>query len=215
MKIKFNDVSLINNYKQLFEKDYLIHANVEFLEGNTYLIKGENSKYFIGKLIMGFIEPTFGSIDIGNYQLKRNRYQKHILDLRRNIAYLPFDYESKFNYKQVNNIFKEALYNYNYMVQKDNELVENIINKTGCYLDYKSEILNNLNSIQRYKLYLASLLIYNPQIIILEKVINDDKIISFLNHLAHDEDKIVIFIGNYKMPVDKTYVINKSQIAEV
>lgn len=213
--IKFNDVSLIKNYRLINEEKYFIKLNITFEDGKIYLIKGDDSKYLIGKLIMNFIEPTFGTIEVLDYKLKRNRYIKNINNLRCHIGYLPFDYDDKFNYHLVNNIFKESLYNYNYQTEKDDELVENIIANTGCYLDYKKEKLENLDSITRYKLYLASILIHDPQIIIIEKIINDEKIKNYLEKLAHQEGKIVIFVGNYKMNVDKTYVINNYSASEV
>lgn len=214
MNIKFNDVSLIKNYKLSFQENFLIHANMEFEPGKMYLIKGDNAKYMIGKLIMNFIAPTFGTIEIGDYVLKRGKFQRQIMNLRRRVAYLPYDYEDKFNYKLVNNIFKESLFNYNYNTNMADELVEKIIDKTGCYLDYKKEELKNLNSIQKYKLYLASLLIYNPDVIIVEKIINDDKIKEYFEELAYKENKTIIFVGNYKMTVDKTYVINNAEVSE-
>ncbi len=214
MNIKFEEISLIKNYRMINEEAYLIKANASFESGKTYLIKGDNEKYLLGKLIMNFIEPTFGTIYIGKFILQRGKYYRNIKNLRRHIAYLPFDYDEKFNYKLVNNIFKESLYNYDYQTDKDDELVEDIINKTGCYLDYKNEKLENLNSITRYKLYLASLLIINPDIIIVEKIINDEKIKNYLNQLAHEEGKTVIFVGNYNMKVDKTYIVKNKRLEE-
>ena len=195
MNIKFNDVSLIKNYHMINEENYLIKINMNFEKGKIYLVKGDDSKYYLAKLIMNFIEPTFGTIEVFDYELKRNRYIKNIKGLRQKIAYLPYDYDDKFNYHLVNNIFKEILYNYHYHTDKDDELVNDIIDKTGCYL--------------------ASLLIINPEIIILEKVIDDEKIRGYLEYLAHEEKKTVIFIGNYKMKVDKTYLIENSLVSEV
>ena len=208
--IKFNDVSLIKNYRMINEKDYFIKLNLSFERGKMYLIKGDESIYYISKLIMNFIEPTFGTIKVLDFELKRGRFINNIQDLRKHIAYLPYDYDEKFNYKMVNNIFKESLYNYDYNIDKDDELVEDIISKTGCYLDYKKEKLANLNSITRYKLYLASLLIMNPDVIIIEKYINDEKIKAYLNDLVYKNDKTVIFVGNYNLKVDKTYVIKNA-----
>lgn len=215
MNIEFKEVSVIDNYRQINQKDYLIKANIIFEEGKTYLIKGEEAKYLLGRLIFNFEVPTFGQIIVGDYEIKRGKRIKNIKKYRQNIAYLPQDYENKFNYKTVNNIFKEALYNYNYFKEKDNELVEYIIDKTGCYLDYKHELLENINSIQKYKLYLASILIYDPKIIILEKVINDEKIMNYLNYLCKEKNRTIIYIGEYNLPVDKTYVINNKLINEV
>lgn len=209
--IEFNNVSLIKNYRMINEKDYFIKLNLSFERGKTYLIKGDESIYYISKLIMNFIEPTFGTIKVLDFELKRGRFIKDIQGLRKHIAYLPYDYDEKFNYQMVNNIFKESLYNYDYNTDKDDELVEDIISKTGCYLDYKKEKLANLNSITRYKLYLASLLIMNPDVIIIEKYINDEKIKAYLNDLVYKEGKIVIFVGNYNLKVDKTYVIENAQ----
>lgn len=215
MNIEFKDVSLIDNYHQINQVDHFIKANIKLETGKSYLIKGDDSKYLIGELLFNFIVPTFGSISVGNYELKRGKRIKDIKKYRQNIAYLPYDYEKKFNYRKVNNIFKEALYNYNYEINNADSKVEAIIENTGCYLDYKKELLDNLNSIQKYKLYLASILIYDPQIIILEKYINDDKINAYLKKLVQEENKIVIFVGNYNLPVDKTYVINNALIEEV
>ena len=167
MNIKFDDVSYIKNYRQPNQENYLIRANMLFEEGKSYLLRGDNTKYILGRLIYNFVEPTFGEIRIGSYILKRGKRIINIKKFRQNIAYLPYDYESKFNYKTVNNIFKEGLYNYNYRINEADSLVENIIDKTGCYLDYKKELVANLNSIQKYNLYLAGLLITNPKVIIL------------------------------------------------
>ena len=115
----------------------------------------------------------------------------------------------------INNIFKEGLYNYNYRINEADSLVENIIDKTGCYLDYKKELVANLNSIQKYKLYLAGLLITNSKVIILEKIINDDKINDYLEELKNEQKITIIYIGNYKRTVDKSYVINNGIVSEV
>jgi ABC transporter len=215
MNIKFDDVSYIKNYRQPNQENYLIRANMLFEEGKSYLVRGDNTKYILGRLIYNFIEPTFGEIRIGSYILKRGKRLKNIKKFRQNIAYLPYDYESKFNYKTVNNIFKEGLYNYNYRINEADSLVENIIDKTGCYLDYKKELVANLNSIQKYKLYLAGLLITNPKVIILEKIINDDKINDYLEELKNEQKITIIYIGNYKRTVDKSYVINSGIVSEV
>lgn len=215
MNIKFDDVSYIKNYRQPNQENYLIRANMLFEEGKSYLVRGDNTKYILGRLIYNFIEPTFGEIRIGSYILKRGKRIINIKKFRQNIAYLPYDYESKFNYKTVNNIFKEGLYNYNYRINEADSLVENIIDKTGCYLDYKKELVANLNSIQKYKLYLAGLLITNPKVIILEKIINDDKINDYLEELKNKQKITIIYIGNYKRTVDKSYVINSGIVSEV
>ena len=215
MNIKFDDVSYIKNYRQPNQENYLIRANMLFEEGKSYLVRGDNTKYILGRLIYNFIEPTFGEIRIGSYILKRGKRLKNIKKFRQNIAYLPYDYESKFNYKTVNNIFKEGLYNYNYKINEADSLVENIIDKTGCYLDYKKELVANLNSIQKYKLYIAGLLITNPKVIILEKIINDDKINDYLEELKNEQKITIIYIGNYKRTVDKSYVINNGIVSEV
>jgi len=215
MNIKFDDVSYIKNYRQPNQENYLIRANMLFEEGKSYLLRGDNTKYILGRLIYNFVEPTFGEIRIGSYILKRGKRIINIKKFRQNIAYLPYDYESKFNYKTVNNIFKEGLYNYNYRINEADSLVENIIDKTGCYLDYKKELVANLNSIQKYKLYLAGLLITNPKVIILEKIINDDKINDYLEELKNKQKITIIYIGNYKKIVDKSYVINNGIVSEV
>lgn len=215
MNIKFDDVSYIKNYRQPNQENYLIRANMLFEEGKSYLLRGDNNKYILGRLIYNFVEPTFGEIRIGSYILKRGKRIINIKKFRQNIAYLPYDYESKFNYKTVNNIFKEGLYNYNYRINEADSLVENIIDKTGCYLDYKKELVANLNSIQKYKLYLAGLLITNPKVIILEKIINDDKINDYLEELKNEQKITIIYIGNYKRTVDKSYVINNGIVSEV
>lgn len=215
MNIKFDDVSYIKNYRQPNQENYLIRANMLFEEGKSYLLRGDNTKYILGRLIYNFVEPTFGEIRIGSYILKRGKRIINIKKFRQNIAYLPYDYESKFNYKTVNNIFKEGLYNYNYRINEADSLVENIIDKTGCYLDYKKELVANLNSIQKYKLYLAGLLITNPKVIILEKIINDDKINDYLEELKNKQKITIIYIGNYKKIVDKSYVINSGIVSEV
>lgn len=215
MNIKFDDVSYIKNYRQPNQENYLIRANMLFEEGKSYLLRGDNTKHILGRLIYNFVEPTFGEIRIGSYILKRGKRIINIKKFRQNIAYLPYDYESKFNYKTVNNIFKEGLYNYNYRINEADSLVENIIDKTGCYLDYKKELVANLNSIQKYKLYLAGLLITNPKVIILEKIINDDKINDYLEELKNKHKITIIYIGNYKKIVDKSYVINNGIVSEV
>lgn len=215
MNIKFDDVSYIKNYRQPNQENYLIRANMLFEEGKSYLLRGDNTKYILGRLIYNFVEPTFGEIRIGSYILKRGKRIINIKKFRQNIAYLPYDYESKFNYKTVNNIFKEGLYNYNYRINEADSLVENIIDKTGCYLDYKKELVANLNSIQKYKLYLVGLLITNPKVIILEKIINDDKINDYLEELKNKQKITIIYIGNYKKIVDKSYVINNGIVSEV
>ena len=51
MNIKFDDVSYIKNYRQPNQENYLIRANMLFEEGKSYLVRGDNTKYILGRLI--------------------------------------------------------------------------------------------------------------------------------------------------------------------
>ena len=213
--IKFNDVTLIDNYRMINETIHFIKANISFDEGSIHLIKGDNSKYLIGKLLMGFILPSFGKIDINKYSITHNSNLKIFNNIRQIIGYLPYNFDIKFNYHTVNNNLKEILYNYNYDVKQADKKCEEVLEKVGLFGDYKKAQIKDLNSINKYRLYLASILIHNPDIILVERYINDPDIKNTLINLAHNEKKIVIIVGNYNINVDREYIVNNNEFKEV
>lgn len=215
MDIKFNEVTLIDNYKDFNENVHFIKISPLFKSKSISVIKGDNSKYMISKLIMGFISPTFGTIDIGDLTLKRINKPSTVHEVRRKIGYLPYDFNNMFNYESVNNNLKELLYNYGYKTQEADKQCEKVLDMVGLYGDYKNAQIKDLNTINKYRLYLASILIHDPDIIILERFINDVEIKKLLQKLAHEQNKLIIIIGNYNNVGDKEYILGNNGIKEV
>ena len=213
--IKFSDVSLIDNYRLINEKVHFIKSNVSLSAGKVHLIKGNNYKYSIGSLLMGFITPSFGKITVDNYTLMHNKIPKNIKLYRQRIGYLPYSFDNMFNYKSVNNNLKEILYNYNYHTKEADKKCEEILEKVGLFGDYKIAQISDLSSINKYRLYLASVLIHDPDIIILERYINDVDIKNIIDELAHKKGKTVIIVGNYKINADCEYIISNNELKEV
>ena len=213
--IKFDNVTLIDNYRLINEKVHFIKSNLSFEEGIVHLIKGNNSKYLIGKLLMGFITPSFGKIIVDNFTVIHNRFPRNLKQMRKKIGYIPYDFDWMFNYKTVNNNLKEILYNYKYEIEIADEKCKRILEKVGLFGDYKIAKMNELSSINRYRLYLASVLIHDPDIIIIERYINDPDIKKLLFELAHEHKKTVILIGNYKIKADKLWQLSNNELKEV
>lgn len=214
MLVEFNDVSLVENIGTYQEKVLFNHIHFKCLPNEVTLIKGDSAIYKIGRLILNFIKPTLGQVIVGDYHLSSNTLIKDIKNYRANIGYLPYEYDEMFNYEQVNNILKEALYQYDFKTEDASLLAQDILNEVGLYIDFTKHSLKEFKSIDRYRLFLASILIYDPQVVILEQVIFDYKIKELIEKLK-SKNKTVILIGNYNVECDKTFVVSDGLVREV
>lgn len=221
--IKAEKLSLIINKGTPLEKTILSNANFSVKSNTiTSFVGASNSgKTAIAELTNALINPTKGIIRIKNFYNDGKIINK-VKDLRKNIGYLfknPYD---MFFCKTVYDEIAFGLYTFKYKKDKIKERVlaalkmvylnEDILNK--CPLD--------LSLSDAKKVALASIIIYNPEIIILDEITiglskkDKDNFIRLLLLLKNKYNKTIVLLTKntdfaYNIS-DYIYIMSKTKI---
>lgn len=164
MEITFDKVSLIINHHTPLEKTILNNISFNIKESGIYgFIGSSNSgKTAIGELISSLMIPSEGKV-----QIKTSSRKIKLKKLRSQIGYVfknPYDmFTEKTVIKEIESTLK-----YNKIKEKNEKLLDTL---KLLNLDKKILKMNphNLNLSDAIKVAITSILIYNPEIIILDE----------------------------------------------
>ena len=171
MEIKFNNVSFSYNVKSPLEKEVLKDINIEIENGKiTGLIgKSGSGKSTMVQLINVLNFPTKGNLEVGTFIIdSKKRKIKKVNDLRVNIGLIfQFPEEQFFNMT----VFDEISFGMKYFKFKTADIEKRVVNAlkmVGLNKDYLYRNPFTLSSGEKRKIAIASILAYNPSIIILD-----------------------------------------------
>lgn len=223
MEITFNNVTYKENVRTPLEKTYLKNFSYTFTSGKVYSIIGDSDsgKEKIGLLINAVNKPLIGTIKIGKY-LNDGKYIKNINGLRMNVGYLKENPNEFLFNKTVKSELEFGLKYFKYKLNKKNIRISESLKLVGLNEEYLKRRIDSLNISEKKKVSLASILIFNPGVIILEEPSmflnyrDNEKLIKLIKLLKDKYNKTIILISkdtnlSYKVS-DEIILLNKGSI---
>lgn len=223
MEITFNNVTYKENVRTPLEKTYLKNFSYTFTSGKVYSIIGDSDsgKEKIGLLINAVNKPLIGTIKIGKY-LNDGKYIKNINGLRMNVGYLKENPNEFLFNKTVKSELEFGLKYFKYKLNKKNIRISEALKLIGLNEEYLKRRIDSLNISEKKKVSLASILIFNPGVIILEEPSiflnyrDNEKLIKLIKLLKDKYNKTIILISkdtnlSYKVS-DEIILLNKGSI---
>lgn len=223
MEITFNNVTYKENVRTPLEKTYLKNFSYTFTSGKVYSIIGDSDsgKEKIGLLINAVNKPLIGTIKIGKY-LNDGKYIKNINGLRMNVGYLKENPNEFLFNKTVKSELEFGLKYFKYKLNKKNIRISEALKLVGLNEEYLKRRIDSLNISEKKKVSLASILIFNPSVIILEEPSmflnyrDNEKLIKLIKLLKDKYNKTIILISkdtnlSYKVS-DEIILLNKGSI---
>lgn len=226
MEITFNNVTYKENVRTPLEKTYLKNFSYTFTSGKVYSIIGDSDsgKEKIGLLINAVNKPLIGTIKIGKY-LNDGKYIKNINGLRMNVGYLKENTNEFLFNKIVKSELEFGLKYFKYKLNKKNIRISEALKLVGLNEEYLKRRIDSLNISEKKKVSLASILIFNPSVIIIEEPSiflnyrDNEKLIKLIKLLKDKYNKTIILISkdtnlSYKVS-DEIILLNKGSIVYV
>lgn len=223
MEITFNNVTYKENVRTPLEKTYLKNFSYTFTSGKVYSIIGDSDsgKEKIGLLINAVNKPLIGTIKIGKY-LNDGKYIKNINGLRMNVGYLKENPNEFLFNKIVKSELEFGLKYFKYKLNKKNIRISEALKLVGLNDEYLKRRIDSLNISEKKKVSLASILIFNPGVIILEEPSiflnyrDNEKLIKLIKLLKDKYNKTIILISkdtnlSYKVS-DEIILLNKGSM---
>lgn len=223
MEITFNNVTYKENVRTPLEKTYLKNFSYTFTSGKVYSIIGDSDsgKEKIGLLINTVNKPLIGTIKIGKY-LNDGKYIKNINGLRMNVGYLKENPNEFLFNKIVKSELEFGLKYFKYKLNKKNIRISEALKLVGLNEEYLKRRIDSLNISEKKKVSLASILIFNPSVIIIEEPSiflnyrDNEKLIKLIKLLKDKYNKTIILISkdtnlSYKVS-DEIILLNKGSI---
>ena len=219
MEISIKNLSYVEK-KSSSEKKYLKDINVDINKGTITGFLGDKIT-ILGKLLNLEKKPSNGEIKINNISIKKNTKVSVYSELRKKIGFLKEENDYLFTETTVKEFIENILSNKGFKSNVKKRVLDSlrIVGLNDSYIDRNP---NKLSYIEKKKILLASILSYNPDIIILENFNNG---LSFREKESYKKlflklksklSKTIILLGNdvsfYFDLVDKLLVINNTNL---
>ncbi len=166
MEIVLNKLCYIENKDSSSEKKYFDDVSLKIEEGKIVGFINEDLN-ILGHLLMGVKRPTKGELKIDSLSIKRTSHIRDINSLKKKIGFV---YDGRIAYSKVTvkEEIREYIKNYRY---KTNDIDKHIVDSlkiVGLGEKFLTRNPKTLSYTEQKKLQLASIMSYNPEIIILE-----------------------------------------------
>lgn len=204
MEVKFNNVYYTYNEKTPLSKLVLGNINITFKEGtiNGIIGRSGSGKTTMIELINALILPTKGNITVGSKVISRTRKIKNINNLRYRIG-LVFQYpEEQFFCKTVKEEIEFGMKYFKKNVKSMEKHVSDALLMVGLDDSYLTRNPYTLSSGEMRKVAIASILAFNPKIVILDEPTigldnsSKENLIKIIKLLKNRYHKTVIIVSN-------------------
>ncbi len=204
MEVKFNNVYYTYNEKTPLSKLVLGNINITFKEGtiNGIIGRSGSGKTTMIELINALILPTKGNITVGSKVISRTRKIKNINNLRYRIG-LVFQYpEEQFFCKTVKEEIEFGMKYFKKNVKSMEKHVSDALLMVGLDDSYLARNPYTLSSGEMRKVAIASILAFNPKIVILDEPTigldnsSKENLIRIIKLLKNRYHKTIIIVSN-------------------
>lgn len=206
MEIKFNDINYVYNKNTPLKKEVLHSINLTFKEGETTSIIGRSGsgKTTMAELMNALLFPDEGTINIGSYLLtsKGINNNKKINDLRVNVG-LVFQFpEEQFFNMTVKDEISFGMKYFNYKTKDIEKRVIDAVKMVGLDEEYLNRNPFTLSNGEKRKIAIASIIAFNPKVIILDEPtvgldsISKKNLIQLIRKLKNRLNKTIVIISH-------------------
>lgn len=204
MKIKFEDVSYSYLYGTPLQKDALKNVSTKILEGKINGIIGPSGsgKSTMIELINGLKLPTKGIVYVGKHKLRNNIRIIGANKLRFEIGIVFQNPEEQFFLKTVKKEIEFGMKYFGYKTDRIDERVNDALKMVGLNKDILYRNPFTLSGGEKRKVAIASVLAFNPKIIILDEPTNGldstgkESLVRLIKMLKEKYDKTVIVVSH-------------------
>ena len=196
MEIKFDKVNFTYKKINYCEHEVLKNINIKLKTGKINAIVGKSGsgKTTLLELITGILKPTTGKVLIDEKEIDN-------LNNAFDIGYVSQD-NNQFLQKTVKEELEMLLKLYNYKLKEKKKRVNDSLIMVGLNEKYLNLNINNLSSGEKKKLALASALILNPSILIIDEPVigldrkTKEELKKIFRILKTRYNKTIIFVSN-------------------
>ena len=222
MEIVFDKVSFVINRKTPLEKTILTNVSFSILESGIYSFIGPSNsgKTAIGDLINALVSPSKGKVKIGRF-VNDGKKIRFINKLRSQTGYVfknPYD---MFSNKTVEKELEYGMKHFNYKNSSPLR-INDALKLVGLDESYLKRNPLDLSLVEAKKVALASVLIYNPSIIILDEYTTSlsyqdkEELIRLLRILKNKYRKTIILLSKdtnfcYKI-TDRVFLMHLTKL---
>lgn len=171
MEIKLKNVDYIYNEGTPFSNKVLEDINLDLNEEKIIGIIGKSGsgKTTLVQLLNGLFIPSKGNIQVDDFIIRKGMKLGNINNLRRKVG-LVFQFpEEQFFNPTVKDEISFALKYFKYKSDRINKQVSNALTMVGLDNEYLSRNVFNLSGGEKRKIAIASILVFNPKIVILDE----------------------------------------------
>lgn len=204
MEVKFNHVFYVYNEKTALSKMVLGDIDTTFKEGKITSIIGKSGsgKTTLIELINALILPTKGNIEVGSRIISKTRKIKNVNNLRYKIGLVFQMPEEQFFCNTVKEEIEFGMKFFNKSVKSIEKHVKDALTMMGLDESYLNRNPFTLSSGEMRKVAIASVLAFNPKIIILDEPTigldnkSKDNLIKLIKLLKNRYNKTIIIVSN-------------------
>lgn len=204
MEVKFNHVFYVYNEKTPLSKMVLGDINTTFKEGKITGIMGKSGsgKTTLIELINALIIPTKGNIQVGSRVISKTIKIKNINNLRYKIGLVFQVPEEQFFCKTVKEEIEFGMKYFKKSVKSIEKHVSDALIMMGLDDSYLNRNPFTLSSGEMRKVAIASVLAFNPKIIILDEPTigldnkSKENLIKIIKLLKNRYKKTIIVVSN-------------------
>lgn len=220
MEIKFDKVHFTYDKINFHKREVLNNINLIFKEGkiNALIGKSGSGKTTLVEIIYGVLRPSSGNVLIDNVIMNEETKER----IRFDIGMVFQDVNEQFFNKTVKEELEANLKLYNYRIDELQKRIIDALIMVGLSDEYLNLNISLLSSGEKKKVALASALVLNPKILILDEPMvgldlkSKKELIKLLRLLKNRYKKTIVIISNnldfILENVDYVYVLNDKKI---
>lgn len=204
MEIKFENVSYSYLAGTPLQVDALKDITTTIIPNKINALIGPSGsgKSTMIELINGLKLPTKGTVHVGNHKLKNNIRIVNANKLRFDIGVVFQNPEDQFFQKTVKKEIEFGMKYFGYKTDKIKQRVEDALKMVGLDSSYMSRNPFELSGGEKRKIAIASVLAFNPEVIILDEPTNGldttskESLIKLIKMLRDKYNKTIIVVSH-------------------